>query len=134
MSHPRAVEVTRQVGLSTHQLLLQAAKDGKRIRFIGDNLNFMVGVKEETRSNHKHMVHMFGSAALISDHYFLDKPAVSEIPLAELRIDHVMVSAEEYAVIKQKLYCTDGKHNQQIYATSPVCKSGYKENHTERRQ
>ena len=80
--------------------LLRAAINKKHIRFIGDNLNFMLGVKQETTERHKHMVHMFASCALISDHYFLSKPHIPEIELDDLSIEHILPSLAEYQVLR----------------------------------
>ena len=61
---------------------------------------FMQSLRYETSDAHKHMVHMFSSVALVSEHYFMDRPEAPEVPLAELKEDHVLLSPEEYALIR----------------------------------
>ena len=100
-SYSVALRTINQLGQRYPKILAEALKEGRYIRLVGDNLNFSVGTSHETKTNHKHMVHMFTSTALISDHYFLDKPVTPEIPLDQLEIDDILLSQGEYLVIKQ---------------------------------
>ena len=81
-------------------ILVQAAKEGKYVRFIGDNLNFTVGTSHETSDNHKHMVHMFTSTALIYEHHFLDLNNQPELNFATLTMDQLLPSKEDYFKIR----------------------------------
>lgn len=101
LSYGRALVMYEQIGHHYLDLLIRAAEKGKYIRLIGDNLNFVVGVKHESVEKHKHMVHMFASAALVHQHHFLSKPNVPEVPLSELTIRHVQVSHEDYKIIRE---------------------------------
>ena len=47
-----------QVGDMYPQLLVQAVKDGKFVRYIEDNLNFTVGTSREMSESHRQMVHI----------------------------------------------------------------------------
>ena len=101
LSYCRAIEITRMIGGHFSDILEKAARNGRRLRIIGDNLNFAVGVAQERFADHKHMVHMFASAILISDNYFLDKPIVPEIPLDALSINDITLSNTEYQVVRR---------------------------------
>ncbi|XP_048259402.1 uncharacterized protein LOC124149723 [Haliotis rufescens] len=46
------------------------------------------------------MVHMFASAAFISEHYFMSKPEIPEISLAHLAINNVLLSQAEYCLLR----------------------------------
>ncbi|XP_071109877.1 uncharacterized protein [Haliotis cracherodii] len=103
VSYCRALEVFKQVGGHFNDVLIDAVHSGKRIRLVGDNLNFSVDVNQERYGKHKHMVHMFASAALISEHYFMSKPGIPEIPLAHLTINNVLLSQAEYCLLRHRV-------------------------------
>jgi hypothetical protein len=48
-----------------NKLIVEAVKAGKKIRFVGDNVNFKVGVRDERSGHHGKLMHYFGSAVLI---------------------------------------------------------------------
>ena len=100
MSYSRSLEVMEVVGGYNASALVDALKNGRYIRFIGDNLNFTVDVHDERLATHKHMVHMFATAALVSETSFEDVPNVPEIPLQDLNVGHISLSREEYSVIR----------------------------------
>ena len=100
MSYSRSLEVMEVVGGYNASALVDALKNGRYIRFIGDNLNFTVDVHNERLATHKHMVHMFATAALVSETSFEDVPNVPEIPLQDLNVGHISLSREEYSVIR----------------------------------
>ena len=103
MSYPTLLDVTKTVAAHFNDELVRAIKDGQQLRLIGDNLNFRVGVTYENKFNHSHMVHMFGSCALLTNPVFVEKPEAPEIPLVNLTIDDVTLSAAEYAVMRRDL-------------------------------
>ena len=100
MSYTRTLEVIETVGGFHASTLADALKDGKYIRFIGDNLNFTVDVHDERLASHKHMVHMFATAALVSERSFQDVPDTPEIPLQQLNLRHILVSRDDYMSIR----------------------------------
>ncbi len=101
VSYNRSLVVFKQIGDHYLDLLVRAAEDGKHIRFVGDNLNFSVGVHQETHNNHKHLVHMFASLALVSKNLFEEKSNVPQIPLNNLEPKDVLLSTEEYNIVKE---------------------------------
>ncbi|XP_071127588.1 uncharacterized protein [Mytilus edulis] len=98
-----AVDTITKLGKRYTGFLVKFLEEGKFIRLIGDNLNFTVGTSHETKSQHKHMVHMFTSLALISDHHFLTKPVEPEISLNHLSIDNILLSKKEYKMIRHEV-------------------------------
>ena len=50
-----------------NQKLIELVKKGKRLRLVGDNVDVVVGVKHERKDQHAHMVHWFGSLALLDE-------------------------------------------------------------------
>jgi hypothetical protein len=54
--------------------LVDAVRNGKRIRLVGDNVNMTVGVRDERADRHGKQLNYFGSAALVHDFNF---PAAS---------------------------------------------------------
>lgn len=103
LSYNRSLAVFQQIGEHFIDLLVRAAEDKKYIRFIGDNLNFTTNVSHETSTNHKHMVHMFASAALISEPIFENKSQEPQIPIDELKPEHMLLSTDEYSTIKNDI-------------------------------
>ena len=100
MSYCTMLKDVQVVGGHFTDVLAEAAKQGKRIRLIGDNVNFKVKVRQESIDHHNEDYHMFGSAALISEHHFIGMPLVPEIPLCDLSLKNMLPSAAEYEVIK----------------------------------
>ena len=68
---------------------------------MGDNLNFAIGVHQETKDRHKHMEHMFASVALVYEHHFMHKPRIPEIPLETLSVNDLLLSKENYSLIRK---------------------------------
>ena len=97
------LDTINKVGEMYPKLLVQALKDGKYVRFVGDNLNFSTGTSHETKENHKHMVHMFTSTALVYDYYYLDMTNEPEIDFNQLQIDDLLPSREEYELIRKDI-------------------------------
>ena len=95
------LNIISSVGQLYPKLLVQAPKEGKYVRFIGDNLNFSVGTSHETSDSHKHMVHMFTSTALIYDQHLLDLTNEPQMDFATLIIDQVLPSSKEYTNIRK---------------------------------
>ncbi len=100
LSYNQSMEITNNVGSHFIDLLAEAVKENKYIRFIGDNLNFVVDVHDERQDHHKHMVHMFASSALAYEMFFTDKPNVPEIPIEQLRVEDVLPSRESYRKVR----------------------------------
>lgn len=67
-------------------LIIDAIKAGKKIRFVGDNINFRVGVRDERSNKHGKMFHYFGSAVLI----YGKMGTFDELPDSGPQEDHTM--------------------------------------------
>ena len=91
------------VGEVHPKLLVQALKDGKYIRLIGDNLNFCTGTSHETKDNHKHMVHMFTSTPLIYDYYYMHLRYDPEVDFHHLSLEHLLPSKDDYILIQKDI-------------------------------
>ncbi len=61
----------------------------------------MFGVRDERYGHHKHLVHMFGSAAIGTPNLFTAVPNEIEIPLDQLNPKHVTLSTKEYSVVQK---------------------------------
>ena len=96
----QSLVVAKIIGGHFTDILDEAASSGKRLRFIGDNLNFTQGVAQERSDRHKHMVHMFASAVLIQEHVFIHQPNVPQIPLQQLSMTDVLLSSDEYKMVR----------------------------------
>ena len=94
------LEVQKHISGHYDDKVIQAARSGKRIKFIGDNLQFMERVHTETIKNHAHMVHMFASVVLIHDWHFMDMPDIPEIPINDLNLNHVLPSKDDLEIVK----------------------------------
>ena len=103
ISYPRSLDVMKAVGAHFKEQLVSAVKAGKRLRLIGDNLNFMQGVGYESMDHHSHMVHMFASCALIGERVFTDRPEVPEVPLEDITVNHVTFTKTEYLSMRDDL-------------------------------
>ncbi len=64
-------------------------------------MDFTVGVRNETSSHHKHLVHMFASAIFGIPDHFQNVPDTPQIPLDDLTVDHITLSAEEYQMLRE---------------------------------
>ena len=100
ISYCSSITVFKQIGDHFLDLLVKAAQDGKYVRFIGDNLDFVTGMSHEIREKHKHMVHMFASCALVSKHLFKHMPSTPQVSLTDLTLEHILLSPREYLVIR----------------------------------
>ena len=109
LSYVQSLHVTKLIGGHFGDILCKAAQENKSIRLIGDNLNFLEDVKQESISHRSHMVHMFASCALVSERYFSGKPNVPEIPRADLAAHHVLPSVQEYQTMQQDCIAIVGK-------------------------
>ena len=100
LSYSRVQAATSRVGDQFITELVGALQADKYIRFIGDNLNFKCDMSEERQDHHSHMVHMFASAALISDKVSEDLDDNPMIPLEDLSLQDIQLSRAEYQVIR----------------------------------
>ena len=65
MSYGHSLSLLEIFGGSFNLAVIDAIKDGKRFRLIGDNIKWKTGVHDERRGRHEHMNHAFGSAVII---------------------------------------------------------------------
>ena len=59
-------------------------------------MNFTLSVTQPPRDKH-----LFISILLASGSYYIDKPLVPEIPLAELKIDDILLSDSDYVMVRR---------------------------------
>ncbi len=88
------------IGADYLDVLVRALGEGNVLRFIADNIDFMIGVHTETKDRHKHMKHMTGCAAFINKSYFENMPNTPEIPLDKLTFDDVTLKPKEYKIMR----------------------------------
>lgn len=75
-------KLQEQIGGHFNEELIQAVKDGKRFRIVGDNVNFMVTASHQRKGNSTHMEHWFASAAIVQNNVFNHLPSEApQIPL-----------------------------------------------------
>ena len=55
MSYGHSLSLLEIFGGSFNLAVIDAIRDGKRIRLIGDNINWKTGVHDERRNRHEHM-------------------------------------------------------------------------------
>ena len=100
MSYNNTITTIQQYSSVTVTKLVEAVRNGKYIRFIGDNLNFFTNVRYERLNKHGHMHHMFATAIYIYDREYTHKPHTPEINLQDLKQHHIMLKKEEYSCIR----------------------------------
>ena len=59
----------------------------------------MTHVRDERQGHHSHLEHMFANAALAIPNHFKDLPTSPEIPLKDLKMEHLTLSQKEYDLI-----------------------------------
>ena len=101
LSYQSSIRISENIQKSQDSILKKSLDEGKRIRFIGDNLNFTKNVAHETIKHHGHMEHMFSSAILINDNMYEDIKIEPEIPLKDLKPTDVWLSQNEYKQIRE---------------------------------
>jgi hypothetical protein len=92
-------------------LLKRALQNGLRLRICGDNINFWVKVRDETRGHHSHMEHYFGSIVLGYDFQFskcqmgAPQKSLTETTPALLCLDNVEIESliDDYVYLAQKV-------------------------------
>ena len=57
--------------------VIEAVRNGKNIRLVGDNVNLTIGCRDEREDRHGKMLHYFGSAVLIHDLHFPESTTVA---------------------------------------------------------
>ena len=62
--------IQEEIRLDSIAKLVQAVKDGKKFRLVGDNINFHQQIRSERKDKHSKMQHYFGSAAKVQDTNF----------------------------------------------------------------
>ncbi|CAG2251735.1 unnamed protein product [Mytilus edulis] len=70
MSYGHSLTILDKYGGHFNSAVIDALKSGKRIRLVGDNINWMTNVHDERKDNHAHMHHAFGSACIIQNTSF----------------------------------------------------------------
>ena len=77
LSHSALLSTMEMVSGHFNKELIDCIKAGNKYRIVGDNINFEVGVRHERKGKQgKHMVHWFGSAAIIQLLKFDDLPTI----------------------------------------------------------
>lgn len=70
MSYGHSLTILDKYGGHFNSAVIDASKSGKRIRLVGDNINWMTNVHDERKDNHAHRHHAFGSACIIQNTSF----------------------------------------------------------------
>ena len=84
---------------------MTAVQEGKRLRFVGDNVNYAVGIRDQRMENDgksKKLHHAFASVALMNEmdysHLSSDKPKHS---WTDVTVQDLLVSQDEYSMIRK---------------------------------
>ena len=84
---------------------MTAVQEGKRLRFVGDNVNYAVGIRDQRMENDgksKKLHHAFASVALMNEmdysHLSSDKPQHS---WTDVTVQDLLVSQDEYSMIRK---------------------------------
>ena len=70
------------------------------IIYLGQRL---IGEFHECIDLHKHQVQMFSVCALVSEMGFQDKPEYPQIPLQELQFNDILLSMEQYEMMREDM-------------------------------
>lgn len=105
-SYSTLLRVIEEVGDSCYENILNALKNGKKYRLIGDNVNFRVGKKFQ-RSNEKQsqQYHWFASCAIIQNCEFSQYSDVPQGPVRGLDLTHILPSKTDIAALKTNYTC-----------------------------
>ncbi|WAR12559.1 hypothetical protein MAR_026739, partial [Mya arenaria] len=79
LSHQGMLGAMSAISGSFNEELINAIKDGKKFRILGDNVNFHMGVDQARKSIRKvgHMQHWFGSAAILQNIFNMNNPSMT---------------------------------------------------------
>ena len=101
MSYCHSLSVLEKFGGNFNSAVIDAIKDGKRIRLIGDNINWKTGVHDERRDRHAHMNHAFGSAVIIQNHNFTNLSNISpQQQHIELSFKDFLLSPDDWTHVR----------------------------------
>lgn len=101
MSYGHSLHLLDLFGGSFNDAAIEVVEDGKKIRLIGDNINWRTGVHDERKDKHEHMNDAFGSAMVIQNTNFNDLCDVSPHQLhTELTYHHFLLSPDEWVDLK----------------------------------
>lgn len=94
VSHSVLLKVQKHIGGHFNQELIDAVKEGKRFRLVGDNVNFQLTASHQRQGQSKHMEHWFASAAIIQSGDFHTLPNIApQVPLMQLSADFFFTAA-----------------------------------------
>ena len=100
LSYVQSLRVSDELAADSEKLIVKAVEEGKSFRLIGDNLNISVDVNEEFLGHHKHLEHMFASAALINERRFINLSDQPEIGLDALSYTNITLTSDEYRLVR----------------------------------
>ena len=100
LSYCRSIAHAQEFSRVTLATLVKAVKDGKYIRFIGDNLNFFTNVKYERLQKHAHMHHMFAIAAYVFNREYGHKSNKPEMNVRRMSHNDIALKRAEYINIR----------------------------------
>lgn len=93
------------VGQSYTQQLAAAINEGKRLRIVGDNVNYAVGIRDQRSQDNgktQHLHHAFSSIALIHDvdfaHLSSERP---QKPWTDVNVQDLLMNQEDYQALRQ---------------------------------
>ena len=101
MSYGHSLSLMDNFGGSFNTAVIDAIKDEKRIRLIGDNVNWKTGVHDERKDHHEHMNHAFGSAVIIQNLNFSHLCNSSpQLMHTELSYEDFLLSSDEWKHVR----------------------------------
>ena len=107
LSYGAGIELLEKYAGQYNVEVIQALKDGKRIRLVGDNVNWKVNVHDERQDHHGRMYHAFGSAIIVQNTNYIGLPCNHPQQPVEETESHLFIpSKEEYDCLKKDFAVT----------------------------
>ena len=84
-----------EIGGHFNNEIISLIHAGKQFRFIGDNVNFTVGVKSERQDAKPQVCNWFASCIITQPLSFSDLPDVSQCRTRDLNLSHFLPNADD---------------------------------------
>ena len=107
VSHSVTNTVLHQIGGHFDGQLIEAVKEGRKFRIVGDNINFNVDTShlKNIGNGKKHMEHWFGSAAIVQNHNFHNlSPITPNINLAQVSENMFIPNDDDTNALRDDYY------------------------------
>lgn len=105
LGYEQSQNVLRYIGQTYTKQLVAAVQEGKRLRFVGDNVKYAVGIRDQIMENDgksKNLHHAFASVVLINEmdysHLSSDKPQRS---WTNVTVQDLRVRQDEFSMIRK---------------------------------